>query len=141
MISVRESVFETNSSSCHCLTTIPKEELVDFSKNRHHKCVYLPDTGDYQTGDKYEIISTEEAFKRYNDCHKAQNKIYQEHGWNDMLVVTYPEDEDGLELFENDLEEGRLVADSGKYLSFRELMEYIIIHSDLQFDVTWWNNC
>ena len=49
MKTVRKGVFETNSSSCHCVTVLSKDELQKFAKNRWHDCIYLPDTGDYCT--------------------------------------------------------------------------------------------
>ena len=78
MISVREKVFETNSSACHALTVIPQKDLEDFAKNRCHKCIYFPDTGEYQTSNYYQIMEIEDAFKQYNRDHEKPNAHYRE---------------------------------------------------------------
>lgn len=140
MYSIREAVFETNSSACHALTVIPKEKLIDLSKNWYCKCVYFPDTGDYQTSDHYIILDNEDAFKQYNKDHENQNRYYRERGYDSLLVKTYPETDDGLAEFEEDMEHGALDDDLGKYLSFTGLMRYAIIEHDMEFDIQWWNN-
>ena len=140
MISIRESVFETNSSACHCLTLIPKDQLIDFAKNRHKLCIYLPDTGDYQTGSDYKIMTIGEALHQYNEVHEKQNAHYKEMGWN-MQDKTYEEfNEDGYDAFVKDLEKGFLNDDCGKYMCFAELMQHAIIENAMKFDVEWWNN-
>lgn len=140
MISVREKVFETNSSACHALTVIPKEKIIDLAKNQYQKCIYFPDTGEYQTSDHYVILDNEDAFKQYNKDHENQNRYYLERGCDDLLVKTYPETDEGLAEFEEDLENDALDDDLGKYLCFAELMKYATIEQDMKFDIQWWNN-
>lgn len=140
MISIREKVFESNSSSCHCLTLLQKDELLNFAKNCWTKCIYLPDTGDYQTGNEYRIMVREDAFKQYNEDHIKQNIGYKERGYESLCVKEYEDSEAGFEEWEEDLEEGNLDDDLGKYLTFNDLMAYAVIEGPMKFDVEWWNN-
>lgn len=140
MISVREKVFETNSSACHALTVIPQKDLEDFAKNRCHKCIYFPDTGEYQTSNYYQIMEIEDAFKQYNRDHEKPNAHYREKGWLDLIVKTYPDTDQGLLDFEEDLDKDFLQNDQGKYLSFENLMKYTVIEHEMKFDIGWWNN-
>ena len=143
MKTVRKCTFETNSSSCHCVTTIPQDELKKFAENRLHYCIYLPDTGDYCNGDKYQIMSLEDARKQYNRDYEELNKKYPnsyEKLYQDTEDV-HKNDDDWQDFFEDDLENGLLSSTLGMYLSFDMFMSYIVIENDLKFDVTWWNNC
>jgi len=135
MLNLRESTFETNSSSCHCLTTISKDELLDFSHDQCNKCIYLPDTGEYQTGNKYKIMTIEEAFNQYNHDHLEYN-LQLGPTREDLKTKIYEDDEE----FENDLEHGWVAEDIGKYMTFADLMSHIIVDNDCDFDVIWWNN-
>lgn len=140
MISIREKVFETNSSACHALTTIPQKELAMFANNQWHKCIYFPDTGEYQTSDHYQIMEIKDAFKQYNSDHEKTNAHYQEKGWLDLIEKTYPDTDKGLEDFEEDLDRDTLQDDQGKYLSFGNLMKYAVVEREMKFDILWWNN-
>ena len=142
MLSVREKVFETNSSSCHCLTVLTESEIKDLGYNRHSKCIYLPpaETCIESTGAKYEIIDIDEAFTHYNESHKASNKIYEGHGWTDCLAKIYPDTDEGHEEFEEDLENDLLKSDSGRYLSYDNLLTYVVPQGPMKFDITWWDN-
>lgn len=63
MNTIRCHTFETNSSACHVLTLIKKEELQRMFENQGDLVIHFPDTGEYQTDDKYEIMTIEEAWK------------------------------------------------------------------------------
>lgn len=141
MLSIRENVFESNSSSCHCLTTISKDTLKEFEKEKYDKCIYFPNTEEYCTDDKYEILDRQTAFEKYNTEHEEQNKQNAASEYfSDLKVKTYPHSEKGFEEWEDDLESNRLDDDLGKYLTFKNLLVYIVIESDLKFSVDWWNN-
>lgn len=141
MKTIRNGVFETNSSSCHCATLISKEELKDFAGNQYCMCIYLPDTGDYQTGSEYKIMSIDDAFKQYNESRKKFNesRFVKEHP--DCARYVYSDDEKGMMKFEDDLERNYLSREDGVYLTFGNFMAHALIESDMKFDVTWWNNC
>lgn len=146
MKTVRKGVFETNSSSCHCVTVLSKDELQNFAKNRWYDCIYLPDTGDYCTGSEYKIMSKEAARLQYNHDHILANEHSLKHGsafitpvyQNDEYIQK--DDEYWQDKFEDDLEKGMLYGDSGKYLTFEQLMSCAVIEGDIKFDISWWND-
>ena len=146
MKTVRNGVFETNSSSCHCVTVISKDELQNFAKNRWYDCIYLPDTGDYCTGSEYKIMSKEDARLQYNRDHVLKNEHRSKYG-SDFITPVYQndeytqkDDEYWQDKFEDDLEKAYLDDDLGKYLTFEQLMAMGVIDNDIKFDVSWWNN-
>lgn len=66
---IRRKVFETNSSTCHCLTVIKQDELERLFHDQYGLVVHLPDTGEYCTDDKYEIMTIEEAYDKLIKWH------------------------------------------------------------------------
>lgn len=145
MKTVRKGVFETNSSSCHCVTVISKDELQNFAKNRWYDCIYLPDTGGC-TGSEYKIMSKEEARLQYNHDHVLANEHRSKYGsafitpvyQNDEYIQK--DDEYWQDKFEDDLDKGMLENDLGKYLTFEQLMTMAVIDNDIKFDISWWDN-
>lgn len=137
---IRKNVFETNSSSCHCLPIIGKDELRHFAQNQNSYCIYLPDTGDYQTGNKYKIMSFDDAFKQYIKDYDRYNNSMLVKRYPDLAIKNYPDTEEGQEEWEEDLEKNYLAKTLGLYCTFPNFMSYIVVEQDLKFDVTWWNN-
>lgn len=141
MVTIRSGTFETNSSSCHCLTMIPQNELATFAANQWDRCIYLPDTGDYQTGSDYKIMSFDDAFRQYNESRKKFNESDWVKEHPDCARYVYPDTEDGQNKWEDDLERNFLSREDGVYFTFANFMAHVIVEGDLRFDVSWWNNC
>ena len=140
MKTLRNGVFETNSSSCHCLSLVKKDELRNFASNQSNMCIYLPDTGEYRTGNTYKIMARDVAFEQYNRDYNKYNHSDFVARFPDMALKVYPETDEGQDEWEKDLDNDCLPRALGLYLSFAHFMEFIIVDSDLRFDVTWWNN-
>lgn len=143
MKSVRYGTFETNSSSCHCVTVISKQELENFARNRWYDCIYLPDTGDYCTGSEYRIMSKDDARLQYNKDHSYVDKegkvAFYEKVYQDTDGV-HKNDDDWQDDFEDDLDRMYLDDDKGRYMTFEQLMACAAIEGDIKFDISWWNN-
>ena len=77
MNTIRRNTFETNSSACHVLTLIKKEELQKMFENQGDLVIHFPDTGEYQTDDKYEIMTIEEAWELWEKHVDEYNEQYK----------------------------------------------------------------
>ena len=148
---IRYDTFETNSSSCHSLTHVSKEELKEWSANQALMCIWLPDCEGYHEediGHTYKIMSIEDAMAQYNkaidDAEKRSEEYKKQFPENAKYVGDFPfakyDDEDK---FYDDMEARRLETDSifGNYMTFGGFMSQAVIENDMNFDVTWWNNC
>lgn len=131
---IRRKVFETNSSTCHCLTVIKQDELERLFHDQYGLVVHLPDTGEYCTDDKYEIMTIEEACNFWNSHVDEYNERYKninlhvdkyEHYWD----------------FRKDLTKGNLSQDEifGKFLTYGELMSNVKPTGDVELNVMWEN--
>ena len=134
MKTVRHSTFETNSSACHVLTLIKKEELQKMFEKQFDWVIHFPDTGEYQTSDKYEIMTIEDAWKLYESHVDEYNERYAHIDFHvDHFNNQYS--------FRVALERGEISQDElfGKFLTYGQLMCYIPPTSDGNVDITWWN--
>lgn len=131
---IRRKVFETNSSTCHCLTVIKQDELERLFHDQYGLVVHLPDTGEYCTDDKYEIMTIEEACSFWNSHVDEYNERYKninlhvdkyEHYWD----------------FRKALTKGNLSQDEifGKFLTYGELMSNVKPTGDVELNVMWEN--
>ena len=129
---IRRKVFETNSSTCHCLTVIKQDELERLFHDQYGLVVHLPDTGEYCTDDKYEIMTIEEACNFWNSHVDEYNERYKninlhvdkyEHYWD----------------FRKALTKGNLSQDEifGKFLTYGELMSNVKPTGDVELNVMW----
>ena len=134
MNTIRCNTFETNSSACHVLTLIKKEELQKMFENQFDWVIHFPDTGEYCTDDKYEIMTTEEAWKLWESHVDEYNERYKN---IDFRVDHY----DNQYQWRSALSEGKLSQDElfGKFLNYSQLMAYIPPMGDGNVDITWWN--
>lgn len=131
---IRQKVFETNSSTCHCLTVIKQDELERLFHDQYGLVVHLPDTGEYCTDDKYEIMTIEEACNFWNSHVDEYNERYKN---IDFHVDKYEHYWD----FRQALVNGNLSQDEifGKFLTYGELMSNVKPTGDVELNVMWEN--
>lgn len=135
MKTIRQQTFETNSSSCHCLTVIPKDILEKASHDQYDTIFHFPDTGEYCTDDKYEVMTLEEALNFYNSRVDIYNERYKR---IEMHVDKYKHDyqfRDAIEKYEVSRDEI-----FGLFMTYGQVMAHAEIAQDMKFDITWWNN-
>ena len=134
MNTIRCNTFETNSSACHVLTLIKKEELQRLFENQCDLVIHFPDTGEYQTDDKYEIMTIEEAWKLWEKHVDEYNKQYKD---LDFHVDHY----ENKYKFKLALDKGELSQDElfGKFMNYSQLMANIPPSQDANIDIMWWN--
>lgn len=148
MKSIRQNTFETNSSSCHSVTHIPKETLISWASNQYNECIWLPECEGYseaEQGHDYKIMTIEQAMNNYNkaidDYNTEMDKIAKDYPDCKRIRENYEKytDEDK---FEDDMQNYNLSDDHGfgKYLTFGQFMSRVVIENDMTFDVMWWNN-
>lgn len=134
MNTIRCHTFETNSSACHVLTLIKKEELQRMFENQGDLVIHFPDTGEYQTDDKYEIMTIEEAWELWEKHVDEYNKQYKD---IDFHVDHY----ENKHKFKLALDKGELSQDElfGKFMNYSQLMANIPPSQDANIDIMWWN--
>lgn len=134
MNTIRCHTFETNSSACHVLTLIKKEELQRMFENQHDLVIHFPDTGEYQTDDKYEIMTIEEAWELWEKHVDEYNKQYK----NIDFHVDHYENKHKFKLA---LDKGELSQDElfGKFMNYSQLMANIPPSQDANISIMWWN--
>lgn len=134
MNTIRCHTFETNSSACHVLTLIKKEELQRIFENQGDLVIHFPDTGEYQTDDKYEIMTIEEAWKLWESHVDEYNKQYKD---LDFHVDHY----ENKHKFKLALDKGELSQDElfGKFMNYSQLMANIPPSQDANINIMWWN--
>lgn len=134
MNTIRCHTFETNSSACHVLTLIKKEELQRMFENQGDLVIHFPDTGEYQTDDKYEIMTIEEAWKLWEKHVDEYNGQYKD---LDFHVDHY----ENKHKFKLALDKGELSQDElfGKFMNYSQLMANIPPSQDANIDIMWWN--
>ena len=134
MNTIRRKVFETNSSTCHCLTVIKQDELERLFHDQYGLVVHLPDTGEYCTDDKYEIMTIEEACNFWNSHVYEYNERYKN---INLHVDRYEYYWD----FRKALTKGNLSQDEifGKFLTYGELMSNVKPTGDVELNVMWEN--
>ena len=133
MNTIRCHTFETNSSACHVLTLIKKEELQRMFENQGDLVIHFPDTGEYQTDDKYEIMTIEEAWKLWEKHVDEYNGQYKDDFHVDHYENKYK--------FKSALDKGELSQDElfGKFMNYSQLMANIPPSQDANIDIMWWN--
>lgn len=134
MNTIRCHTFETNSSACHVLTLIKKEELQRMFENQGNLVIHFPDTGEYQTDDKYEIMTIEEAWELWEKHVDEYNEQYKD---IDFHVDHY----ENKHKFKLALDKGELSQDElfGKFMNYSQLMANIPPSQDANIDIMWWN--
>lgn len=134
MNTIRCHTFETNSSACHVLTLIKKEELQRMFENQGDLVIHFPDTGEYQTDDKYEIMTIEEAWELWEKHVNEYNKQYKD---IDFHVDHY----ENKYKFKLALDKGELSQDElfGKFMNYSQLMANIPPSQDANISIMWWN--
>lgn len=134
MNTIRCHTFETNSSACHVLTLIKKEELQRMFENQHDLVIHFPDTGEYQTDDKYEIMTIEEAWELWEKHVDEYNEQYKD---IDFHVDHY----ENKHKFKLALDKGELSQDElfGKFMNYSQLMANIPPSQDANISIMWWN--
>ena len=134
MNTIRCHTFETNSSACHVLTLIKKEELQRMFENQCYLVIHFPDTGEYQTDDKYEIMTIEEAWELWEKHVDEYNEQYKD---IDFHVDHY----ENKHKFKLALDKGELSQDElfGKFMNYSQLMANIPPLQDANIDIMWWN--
>lgn len=134
MNTIRCHTFETNSSACHVLTLIKKEELQRMFENQGDLVIHFPDTGEYQTDDKYEIMTIEEAWELWEKHVDEYNGQYKD---IDFHVDHY----ENKHKFKSALDKGELSQDElfGKFMNYSQLMANIPPSQDANIDIMWWN--
>ena len=134
MNTIRCYTFETNSSACHVLTLIKKEELQRMFENQCDLVIHFPDTGEYQTGDKYEIMTKKEAWELWEKHVDKYNEQYKD---IDLHVDHYESEHK----FKSALDKGELSQDElfGKFMNYSQLMANIPPSQDANIDIMWWN--
>lgn len=134
MNTIRCYTFETNSSACHVLTLIKKEELQRMFENQGDLVIHFPDTGEYQTDDKYEIMTIEEAWELWEKHVDEYNEQYKD---IDFHVDHY----ENKHKFKLALDKGELSQDElfGKFMNYSQLMANIPPSQDANIDIMWWN--
>lgn len=134
MNTIRCHTFETNSSACHVLTLIKKEELQRMFENQSDLVIHFPDTGEYQTDDKYEIMTIEEAWELWEKHVDEYNGQYKD---LDFHVDHY----ENKHKFKLALDRGELSQDElfGKFMNYSQLMANIPPSQDANIDIMWWN--
>lgn len=134
MNTIRCHTFETNSSACHVLTLIKKEELQRMFENQGNLVIHFPDTGEYQTDDKYEIMTIEEAWELWEKHVDEYNGQYND---LDFHVDHY----ENKHKFKLALDKGELSQDElfGKFMNYSQLMANIPPSQDANIDIMWWN--
>ena len=134
MNTIKCHTFETNSSACHVLTLIKKEELQRMFENQGDLVIHFPDTGEYQTDDKYEIMTIEEAWELWEKHVDEYNGQYKD---IDFHVDHY----ENKYKFKSALDKGELSQDElfGKFMNYSQLMTNIPPSQDANIDIMWWN--
>ena len=134
MNTIRCHTFETNSSACHVLTLIKKEELQRMFENQGDLVIHFPDTGEYQTDDKYEIMTIKEAWELWEKHVDEYNGQYKDLDFH----VDHYESEHKFKLA---LDKGELSQDElfGKFMNYSQLMANIPPSQDANIDIMWWN--
>ena len=134
MNTIRCHTFETNSSACHVLTLIKKEELQRLFEDQCGLVIHFPDTGEYQTDDKYEIMTIEEAWELWEKHVDEYNEQYKD---IDFHVDHY----ENKHKFKLALDKGELSQDElfGKFMNYSQLMANIPPSQDANIDIMWWN--
>lgn len=134
MNTIRCHTFETNSSACHVLTLIKKEELQRMFENQYDLVIHFPDTGEYQTDDKYEIMTIEEAWELWEKHVDEYNEQYKD---IDFHVDHY----ENKHKFKLALDKGELSQDElfGKFMNYSQLMANIPPSQDANINIMWWN--
>lgn len=134
MNTIRCHTFETNSSACHVLTLIKKEELQRMFENQGDLVIHFPDTGEYQTDDKYEIMTIEEAWELWEKHVDEYNEQYKD---IDFHVDHY----ENKHKFKLALDKGELSQDElfGKFMNYSQLMANIPPSQDANINIMWWN--
>ena len=134
MNTIRCNTFETNSSACHVVTLIKKEDLQKMFEDQFDWVIHFPDTGEYQTDDKYEIMSMEDAWKLW----ESKVDEYNDHYKNIDLHVDHYESQYAFRaaLGNNELSQDELF---GKFMNYSQLMCYIPPSRDENVDILWWN--
>lgn len=134
MNTIRCNTFETNSSACHVLTFIKKEELQRMFENQGDLVIHFPDTGEYQTDDKYEIMTIEEAWELWEKHVDEYNGQYKD---LDFHVDHY----ENKHKFKLALDKGELSQDElfGKFMNYSQLMANIPPSQDANISIMWWN--
>ena len=133
MNTIRCHTFETNSSACHVLTLIKKEELQRMFENQGDLVIHFPDTGEYQTDDKYEIMTIEEAWELWEKHVDEYNEQYKD---IDFHVDHY----ENKHKFKLALDKGELSQDElfGNFMNYSQLMANIHPSQDANIDIMWW---
>ena len=133
MRTVRKKVFETNSSCCHCLTTISKENYDKLKDD--NLIIHIPASGEYQISAKFEIMTLDEALNLWNSNVDEYNERYKA---IDFHVDSYPD----TVSFKKAMEEDILSYDDlfGRFLTRKMLKKFIKKNGqDYDLDLFWWN--
>lgn len=135
MKTIRRNVFETNSSSCHCLTVLKKDDLLKMFHHQSEYVIHIPDTGEYNTDSKFEILAIGDAMKLWNECADKYNETYESWNW-------HCDKYDSIYKFLGAIESYELSTDAifGKFMTYKQMMACCEPTSDMKLDVTWWNN-
>ena len=134
MKTIRVHTFETNSSACHCLTVIPKDVLEKASHDQYDTVFHFPDTGEYNTDDKYEVMTLEDAMALYNSHVDEYNERYAHIGFH---VDKYEHEYE----FRAAIEKSEISQDElfGLFMTYGQVMAHAEISTDMKVDITWWN--
>lgn len=134
MNTIRCNTFETNSSACHVLTLIKKEELQKMFENQFDLVIHFPDTGEYQTDNKYEIMTIKEAWELWESHVDEYNERYK----NINFHVDHYESEYQFKVALNkeELSQDELF---GKFMNYSQLMANIPPSQDAEVNIMWWN--
>ena len=85
MRTVRNSVFETNSSSAHCLVTAPNDQFAKFVNGQ-----LFAREGGYKYRFDTDLITMEEVYRIYLRRIAEENLFYSKHGYTDHDVTPVP---------------------------------------------------
>ena len=103
-------------------------------ENQCDLIIHFPDTGEYQTDDKYEIMTIEEAWELWEKHVDEYNEQYKD---IDFHVDHY----ENKHKFKLALDRGELSQDElfGKFMNYSQLMANIPPSQDANIDIMWWN--
>lgn len=160
MLTIRNNTFETNSSSCHSITTMSKVELMHFRANSNDLVIWFPDCEGYSDdaiGHEYKVMTFEEARLQYNESIEQYKIKWEKHQeeWERQDPINrkgklhcYCENYETLDEdeFYNALNDSTLVHDNitGLYMQYFDYIMQLDPEkcdgNNFVFDVRWWNN-
>ena len=132
--SLPKEEWKDSVQTTRALTLIKKEELQRMFENQCDLVIHFPDTGEYQTDDKYEIMTIEEAWELWEKHVDEYNEQYKD---IDFHVDHY----ENKYKFKSALDKGALSQDElfGKFMNYSQLMANIPPSQDANIDIMWWN--